>query len=184
MTAPTPEEPPAPKRTPARRWFARQLAKHLRAERPDYAYLKQVFRHLREELGVEIERAPKKLPYVPSEKEIRSFYEAVWIARRSQDVVMIKTLLYTGVRVLLGPRGGSQRLEAAGHHFPLGRRRRAQPWAAAPARGRPRGEYGDARNGAANRSVSSWEQESAACLPTRLVALQIIPRLSRVASES
>lgn len=28
-----------------------QLAKHLRGERPDYAYLKDVFRHLREELG-------------------------------------------------------------------------------------------------------------------------------------
>ena len=86
------------RRTPAKR-KARQLAKHLRAERPDYAYLKQVFRHLRDELGVEVERAPKKLPHVPTEHEIRAFYEAVWIARRGQDVVMIKTLLYTGVRV-------------------------------------------------------------------------------------
>jgi hypothetical protein len=51
-------EPIAPKRTPARR-KARQLATHLRVERPDYAYLKQVFRHLREELGVEVERAPR-----------------------------------------------------------------------------------------------------------------------------
>ena len=75
-------------RTPAKR-KARQLAKHLRAERPDYAYLKQVFRHLRDELGVEVERAPKKLPHVPTEHEIRAFYEAVWIARRGQDVVMI-----------------------------------------------------------------------------------------------
>ncbi len=96
--APAPQGPPAPKRTPARR-KARQLAKHLRSERPDYAYLKQVFRHLREELGVQVDRAPKKLPYVPTEREIRSFYEAVWNARRSRDVVMIKTLLYTGVRV-------------------------------------------------------------------------------------
>jgi len=91
-------EPAPPKRTPAQR-KAHQLAKHLRAERPDYAYLKQVFRHLREELGVEVERAPKKLPHVPTEHEIRSFYDAVWHARRGQDVVMIKTLLYTGVRV-------------------------------------------------------------------------------------
>ncbi len=89
---------PQMKRTPAGR-KARQLAKHLRAERPDYAYLKQVFRHLREELGVEVERAPKKLPRVPTEQEIRCFYEAVWNARRGRDVVMIKTLLYTGVRV-------------------------------------------------------------------------------------
>ena len=55
---------PGPARTPARR-KARQLAKYLRAERPDYAYLKEVFRHLREELAVEVARAPKRLPYVP-----------------------------------------------------------------------------------------------------------------------
>ena len=65
-----------PARTPARR-KARQLAKYLRAERPDYAYLKEVFRHLREELDIEVTRAPKKLPYVPSEAEIRAFYDAV-----------------------------------------------------------------------------------------------------------
>ncbi len=85
-------------RTPAKK-KARQLAKHLRGERPDYAYLKQVFRHLREELEVEPEKAPKRLPYVPTEEEIRSFYETVWKARRTQDIVLIKTLLYTGVRV-------------------------------------------------------------------------------------
>jgi hypothetical protein len=36
-------------RTPART-KAKELAKLLRAERPDYAYLKQVFRELRKEL--------------------------------------------------------------------------------------------------------------------------------------
>jgi integrase/recombinase XerD len=87
-----------PARTPARR-KARQLAKYLRAERPDYAYLKEVFRHLRDELGVEVTQTPKKLPYVPTEAEIRAFYDAVWKARRAGDVVLIKTLLYTGVRV-------------------------------------------------------------------------------------
>jgi integrase/recombinase XerD len=94
----TPAGAPVPPRTPARR-KARQLAKYLRGERPDYAYLKDVFRHLRDELGVEVTRSPKKLPYVPTEAEIRAFYEAVWKARRAGDVVLIKTLLYTGVRV-------------------------------------------------------------------------------------
>jgi integrase/recombinase XerD len=61
--------------------------------------MKQVFRHLRTELGVEIPRTPKRLPCVPTEEEIRRYYEAVWQARRSGDVVLIKTLLYTGVRV-------------------------------------------------------------------------------------
>lgn len=86
------------KRTPAKR-KARQLAKQLRGERPDYAYLKEVFRHLRDELGVEVQREPKRLPYVPTEDEIRRYYEVVWKARRTGDIVLIKTLLYTGVRV-------------------------------------------------------------------------------------
>jgi integrase/recombinase XerD len=89
---------PAAGRTPAKR-KARELATHLRAERPDYAYLKEVFRHLRAELGVDVQRAPKRLPYVPTEAEVRAFYQAVWTARRGGDVVLIKTLLYTGVRV-------------------------------------------------------------------------------------
>jgi len=92
---------PAPRpatRTPAKR-KARQLAKHLRGEHPDYTYLKAVFRALREELDVEVQREPKRLPYVPTEAEIRRYYEAVWTARRSADIVLIKTLLYTGVRV-------------------------------------------------------------------------------------
>jgi integrase/recombinase XerD len=96
MTTPAPL--PAPPRTPAKR-KARQLAKQLRGERPDYAYLKEVFRHLRAELDVEVARVPKRLPYVPTEAEIRAFYDAVWTARRAGDVVLIKTLLYTGVRV-------------------------------------------------------------------------------------
>lgn len=83
--------------TPAKR-KARELAKHLRGERPDYAYLKDVFRHLRAELDIEITRQPKTLPYVPTQDEIRR-YQTVWPARRTGDVVLIKTLLYTGVRV-------------------------------------------------------------------------------------
>lgn len=89
---------PAANRTPAKR-KARQLAKYLRSERPDYAYLKEVFRHLRDELGVQVTTGPAKLPYVPTEAEIRRYYQTVWTARRSGDIVLIKTLLYTGVRV-------------------------------------------------------------------------------------
>ena len=100
---------PGPARTPARR-KARQLAKYLRAERPDYAYLKEVFRHLREELAVKVARAPKKLPYVPTEAEIRAFYDAVWKARRAGDVILIKTLLY---RPAAGDPGTWPRLEPA-----------------------------------------------------------------------
>ena len=56
-------------------------------------------RYLRAELEIEVQRVPKKLPYVPTEDEIRRFYSAVWKERRGGDVVLIKTLMYTGVRV-------------------------------------------------------------------------------------
>jgi len=92
------ETTPSRSRTPAKR-KARQLAKHLRAERPDYAYLKDVFRHLRAELDIAVTTQPKKLPYVPTEDEIRRYYQTVWHGRRGGDIVLIKTLLYTGVRV-------------------------------------------------------------------------------------
>lgn len=85
-------------RTPAKQ-KARELATRLRGERPDYAYLKQVFRELRRELAVVVPRAPKRLPHVPSEADLRRYYETVWKARRTGDVVLIKTLLYTGARV-------------------------------------------------------------------------------------
>jgi integrase/recombinase XerD len=93
-----PATPGPPHRTPPKR-KARQLAKYLRDERPDYAYLKAVFRALRDELAVDVARQPKRLPYVPSDDEIRRYYEVVWKARKTGDAVLVKTLLYTGVRV-------------------------------------------------------------------------------------
>jgi integrase/recombinase XerD len=94
----TPASTPASRRTPAKR-KARELARHLRGERPDDAYLKDVFRHLRAELGVDVARQPKKLPYVPTTEELRRYYTTVWAARRTGDIVLIRTLLYTGTRV-------------------------------------------------------------------------------------
>ena len=41
----------------------------------------------------------RKLPYVPTEEEISRFYNTVWKSRNMKHVAMIKTLLYTGVRV-------------------------------------------------------------------------------------
>lgn len=85
-------------RTPVRK-KATELAKLLRKEKPDYDYLKQLFRHLRTELNVTITPKSEKLPYVPTEEEIRRYYQAVWQSRNMKHVLMIKTLLYTGVRV-------------------------------------------------------------------------------------
>lgn len=87
-----------PKRTSAKK-KAREIARLLRTERPDYAYLKDVFRHLRAELEVEVPGPSRRLPWVPTEEQVRAFYEAVWRTRRTADLVLIKTFLYTGVRV-------------------------------------------------------------------------------------
>ena len=79
---------------------AQELAKYLRGEHPDYTYLKSVFRYLRTELEISAPKtSTKQLPDVPTEEEIQRYYEAVWHTRNMQDMVMIKTLLYTGVRV-------------------------------------------------------------------------------------
>ncbi len=78
---------------------AKQVAKLLRSERPDYFYLKELFRQLRLELKVTVEQKAKKLPYVPSEEEVNNYYELVWNAQNVAHMVLIKILLYTGVRV-------------------------------------------------------------------------------------
>lgn len=91
---------PEKHRTPVKE-KAKQLLKLLKTEDPDYNYLREIFRHIRKELNVTVTTGspPKKLPQVPKEEEISKYYEAVWKSRNMQHVVMIKTLLYTGVRV-------------------------------------------------------------------------------------
>jgi integrase/recombinase XerD len=78
---------------------ARELAKYLRDEHPDYAYLKELFRQLRLELEITVPRTVHTLPYVPTDDEIKRYYQAVWETKSFSDMVLIKTLLYTGVRV-------------------------------------------------------------------------------------
>jgi integrase/recombinase XerD len=85
-------------RTPARK-KAKELAKYLRGERPDYLYMKELFRHLREELEIKVPRQQQKLPYVPTEEEIQRYYQVVWESENLQDAILIKLLLVTGVRV-------------------------------------------------------------------------------------
>ena len=86
-------------RTPVRE-KAKYFCKHLKAEKPDYNYLRELFRHIRKELDIKIySTTTKTLPYVPNEEEINKFYKAVWKSRNMKHMVMIKTLLYTGVRV-------------------------------------------------------------------------------------
>jgi integrase/recombinase XerD len=85
-------------RTPPKK-KAKELAKLLRAERPDYAYLKSVFRALRQELEIAVPQKEVRLPEIPTEEDMHRFYQAVWNCRNFADMVLIKTLFYTGVRV-------------------------------------------------------------------------------------
>jgi integrase/recombinase XerD len=85
-------------RTPPKK-KAKELAKYLRAEQPDYPYLKGVFRALRMELEVEVPKVEHRLPEVPTEEELRQFYQVIWQTRNFADMVLIKTLFYTGIRV-------------------------------------------------------------------------------------
>lgn len=78
---------------------AKQITKLLRSERLDYFYLKELFRHLRKILAVEVQTKSKKLPSVPSDEEIKKYYEAVWNVQNVKHMMMIKVMLYTGVRV-------------------------------------------------------------------------------------
>jgi integrase/recombinase XerD len=78
---------------------AKDLSKYIRTERPDYNYLKSLFRYLREELEIDVPRTPKKLPDVPTEDEIKNYYDVVWNSKNFQDMLIIKILIYTGVRV-------------------------------------------------------------------------------------
>lgn len=85
-------------RTPTKR-IVKQISKILRDERPDYIYLRDLFRKIREEFKVTVTTQTKRLPYVPSEEELKKYYNIVWQTRNVKHMVLIKVLLYTGIRV-------------------------------------------------------------------------------------
>ncbi|MFX5547155.1 tyrosine-type recombinase/integrase, partial [Acinetobacter baumannii] len=48
--------------------------------------------------NVAVENNSKSLPDIPTEEELQRYYQVVWKAKNSQDLLIIKTLLYTGAR--------------------------------------------------------------------------------------
>jgi integrase/recombinase XerD len=70
-----------------------------RDEKPDYTYLRDIFKQVREEFAINVTTKTKRLPYVPTEEDLKRYYEIVWQARDLKHMVLIKILLYTGVRV-------------------------------------------------------------------------------------
>ncbi|MEW6351464.1 MAG: tyrosine-type recombinase/integrase [Thermodesulfobacteriota bacterium] len=85
-------------RTPPKQ-MARRLVRLLKKERPDYHYTKKVFVYIRAALGFRGRPPPpKRLPQLLTEAEVTCFYEAVWDAADRTHTVMIKLLLFTGIR--------------------------------------------------------------------------------------
>ena len=79
--------------------MAKKVSKLLSVQNPNYDYIRDVFRYARKELNIEVTTKSKRLPYVPTEDEIKQIYEAVWNSNDTKHVLIIKLLLYTGVRV-------------------------------------------------------------------------------------
>ena len=78
---------------------AKQIAKLIKDERPDYHYTRLLFQLVRKELDIVVLRKGVKIPYVPTEEELQRFYTTVWQSRNMQHVLIVKILVYTGVRV-------------------------------------------------------------------------------------
>jgi integrase/recombinase XerD len=78
--------------------MAKRLVRLLRPQRPDYPYLKKVFQHTRELLQIKPRKAQKRLPELLTDEELIAFYETVWHGRHPTHMVLVKLLLFTGVR--------------------------------------------------------------------------------------
>lgn len=79
--------------------MAKQVAKLLRKQRPDHSYVKKVFQYVREDLGLKGGTVrTKRLPELMTEDELNRFYKAVWKASNRMHMVMLKLMLFTGIR--------------------------------------------------------------------------------------
>jgi integrase/recombinase XerD len=78
--------------------MAKKLVRLLRPQHPDYHYLKKVFQHTRALLETGAAPSAKRLPELLTDLELVAFYDAVWHARQLTHTVMLKLLLFTGMR--------------------------------------------------------------------------------------
>jgi integrase/recombinase XerD len=78
--------------------MAKKLVRVLRPQHPDAPYLKKVFQHTRALLDVSTAPPIKRLPARLTDAELIAFYNAIWQARQLTHAVMLKLLLFTGMR--------------------------------------------------------------------------------------
>ncbi len=86
------------KRTPPKE-MSEKIVKLLRKQHPDPSYVKRVFQYVRESLDLKGGAVQsKRLPELMTEDELSRFYKAVWYASNRMHMVMLKLILFTGVR--------------------------------------------------------------------------------------
>lgn len=79
--------------------MAGQLVKLLRKQHPDPNYVKKVFQYIRQDLDLTGGTVrSKRLPELMTENELNQFYKAVWQASNRAHMVMLKLILFTGIR--------------------------------------------------------------------------------------
>jgi integrase/recombinase XerD len=85
-------------RTPPKQ-MAKRIIRILKKENLDHNYIRKVFEYIRKDLDLKgNEVKEKKLPDLLTDEELKRFYEAVWNAANRSHMIMIKILLFTGVR--------------------------------------------------------------------------------------
>lgn len=72
--------------------MAKKVSSMLKTQNPNYDYLRDVFRFVRDNLNIEVTSKPKKLPYVPTEEEIRLFYKVIWESNDLIPMLVVKFL--------------------------------------------------------------------------------------------
>ena len=79
--------------------MADQIVKLIRKQHPDSNYLKKVFQYVREELALRSRMEQStRLPELMTEDELKRFFKAVWHASNRTHMVMLKLMLFTGIR--------------------------------------------------------------------------------------
>ena len=79
--------------------MAEQVVKLLRKQHPDPRYVKNVFHYVREALALKGGSVrSKRLPELMTDDELNRFYKAVWHASNRSHIIMLKLMLFTGIR--------------------------------------------------------------------------------------
>jgi integrase/recombinase XerD len=83
----------------ARQSIVRQISILVRRARLDYPTFRRVYIAVRQQLNLRPPKRPQHLPKILPEASLRRFYETIDRAGNLQHQIMLRLLLYTGIRV-------------------------------------------------------------------------------------